>query len=88
MQSDNCTILIKLNGQTAEAWFLSVPADEYGNPPYYEIDKLLYKGVDVWPLLSRCMFDDIDNAIADAEYQEAQHALEARAEWEYKLRGT
>ena len=88
MQSDNCTILIKLNGQTAEAWFLSVPADEYGNPPYYEIEKLLYKGVDVWPVLSDCMIDEIETAITEAELIEAQFAAESRAEWEYERRGT
>ena len=79
---------IKLNGQVAEAIYRTEPADEYGNPAYYEIENLLYNGVNVWPLLSDCMIDDVEKAIAEAELVEAQFAAEARAEWEYERRGT
>ena len=79
---------IKLNGQTAEAIYHTEPPDEYGNPAYYEIEKLLYKGVDVLPLLSDCMIDDVEKAITEAELIEAQFAAESRAEREYERRGT
>ncbi len=80
---EGCPYELTVNGETVEAWFTR-ESDDSGCKPWDELQKVMYKGVDVSDLLTRDQIYELQDQLDQLRLREKDEARATHV-WENPL---